>query len=537
MSIKFENDNEVAKESANTEDSLHPEQEGALCGGSYDNAATQSGDAAQIADSGDVTAQLDDSEGAVAQNDNSAAPPEFTANVTPAAAQPSFAANQSYRHDILYSPGICVDPPQPRSDGKHLSRSPRGRKSFMRAFLKVACLVLVCALFSGAATWLVMDFRFTRGDFTQNNTVVLGNSSSQGTSSNPGYTVLDPDFTGSAQNTPGYILPEDIYDIALTQVVSVITEASGVRAGELFSGSPVSGSGFIVSTDGYILTNYHVVELAFRNDLPITVVLSDESSYEAKIVGFEENSDVAVLKIETGILRLNPALIGNSDNIRVGQRLYAVGNPFGDYVYTMTDGIVSALDRVVTLEGKTISTFQFSAAVNLGNSGGPVYNANGEVIGIVTAKVMRGNVEGIGFAIPINDAIDIAVALIEHGYITGRPLIGVTVQTVSSANADYFDWVVGTYVRHVNSDSAAQKAGIRLGDIITAINDDEVDSLDTLRFALRKYSAGDTATITVWRAGEIIDLTITFDEDIYAGMPEKPPNPTPDSADPFENLP
>jgi serine protease Do len=203
----------------------------------------------------------------------------------------------------------------------------------------------------------------------------------------------------------------------------------------------------------------------------------------------------------------------------------------------MTDGIVSALDRVVSVEGKSIGTFQFSAAVNRGNSGGPIYNTSGEVLGIVTAKVVRGNVEGIGFAIPINDAIDIASELIEHGYISGRPLIGITGQTVSSGHAAYYDWVVGTYVRSVAPDSAAENAGIAVGDIITAIDDDEVDSMEALRFALRKHRAGDTTSITVWRDGHIIKLTITFDEDMYAGQPQIRPLPEPDSPDPFRDIP
>jgi serine protease Do len=185
----------------------------------------------------------------------------------------------------------------------------------------------------------------------------------------------------------------------------------------------------------------------------------------------------------------------------------------------MTDGIVSALDRIVTVDRRTISTFQFSAAVNSGNSGGPIYNTNGEVIGIVTAKLMRGSVEGIGFAIPINDAIEIAMELIEHGYITGRSFMGITPQTVTRANAEYFGWVVGVYIRTVIEGSAAEKAGLMVGDIITGIGETETDSIESLRFAMRRFRAGDTTTLTVWRAGVYHELTITFDEDLSAGQP------------------
>jgi len=327
---------------------------------------------------------------------------------------------------------------------------------------------------------------------------------------------------------------QDIYDVARTQVVGIITETPGLPGAQGSQSSVMSiyGSGFIISSDGYILTNYHVIELARNNDLPVSVVLSDGTSYHAEIVGFEASNDVAVLKIDAE--GLNPALIGNSDNIRVGQTIYAIGNPFGDLVYTMTDGIISALDRVVSVEGKSISAFQFSAAVHRGNSGGPIYNTSGEVLGIVTAKVVRENIEGIGFAVPINDAIEIAADLIEHGYISGRPLIGITGQNVSSGHADYYGWEIGVYVRGVNPDSAADTAGIAVGDIITALYDKEVDSMDSLKFALRSYKAGDTTTITVWRNGDSIDLTITFDEDMYAGQSDLRPIPEPDSPNPFE---
>jgi serine protease Do len=328
---------------------------------------------------------------------------------------------------------------------------------------------------------------------------------------------------------------QSIYDMARNQVVVINTDAPSLFGLPDSTGdtSPISGSGFIISSDGYILTNFHVIEIAHRHDLPIRVVLNDGTTHDAKVVGFEEHNDVAVIKIEaTG---LTPVFIGNSDNTRVGETVYAVGNPFGDLVYTMTDGIVSALDRVVSVEGKSIRTFQFSAAVNSGNSGGPIYNTFGEVIGIVTAKVVRGNVEGIGFAIPINDAIEIATELIEHGYLSGRPLIGITGQNVSPANADYFNWVIGIYIRSVAQGSAADIAGMEVGDIITALDGNEVNSMETLRFALREYRAGDTTTITVWRDGATLNLTITFDEDMYAG--QQRPFVEPESPDPFENRP
>jgi len=432
----------------------------------------------------------------------------------------------------MYSPGICVNQPYPRNRINDTARSgaPRRRSNrLIGGIIRAVCLVLVCSLFSGAAAYTVMDYRFKRGDFTVNNQVVLGGAAAD--------TRQDENLTAPVAAMTGGMSAQDIYDRARTQVVGITTEAPGMFGSSDFSTTvtPVSGSGFIISSDGYILTNFHVIELAHTRNLPLNVILNDGSSYEAKVIGFEKINDVAVIKIDaTG---LNPAIIGNSDNIRVGQTIYAVGNPFGDLVYTMTDGIVSALDRVVSVDGRSIGTFQFSAAVNSGNSGGPIYDTYGEVLGIVTAKVVRGNVEGIGFAIPINDAIEIASELIEHGYILGRPLIGITGQTVSPGHAEYYGWVVGTYVRSVNPGSAAEAAGISVGDIITALDDQKVDSMATLRFALRSHKAGETATITVWRDGDAIDLSITFDEDLHAGQPEERPLLEPDSPNPFENYP
>ena len=430
----------------------------------------------------------------------------------------------------MYTPGICSNQAYPRRrdaepEQVHRTRQRTGR---LGRFLRAACLVILCAAFSGAAAYGVMDYRFNRGDFKVevSNQVVIGGAgagSQQGGLSTPIAT------TGVGMTA------EEIYIMACSQVVSIKTEVE--NTGSIFGGNvpgtttASSGSGFIISSDGYILTNYHVVEAAYRYDLSLVVVLKDTSEYPAKVIGFDVNNDVAVIKIEAA--GLNPAVIGNSDNINVGQTIYAVGNPFGELVYTMTDGIVSAIDRVVSVEGKSINAFQFSAAVNSGNSGGPVYDTNGEVIGIVTAKSMRNAVEGIGFAIPINDAIGIAAELIEHGYITGKPLIGITVESVSRAHAEFYGFVEGAYVRSVSPDSAAEKAGILFRDIIVGLGDSEVDSRETLVFLMRRYKAGDTETITVWRGGEEIELTITFDEDLTAGQPrqqqpqQQPVTPTP----------
>lgn len=433
----------------------------------------------------------------------------------------------------MYTPGIYANNPyqQRRRDVETVPGGNVGKQS-SGGFLRAMCLVLVCALLSGAAAFGVMEYRIRRGDFnTSVNQVVLG-----GSNANTAAKLPDVDLTNSAAATGIGMSGEDIYEMACSQVVGITTEIenTGGIFGQQGMTTAVSGSGFIISGDGYILTNYHVVETAYQNDLPLRVYLNDESSHDAKVVGYESSNDIALIKIEAS--GLNAAVIGNSDNIRVGQRVYTVGNPFGELVFAMTDGIVSALDRVVTFESKKVNTLQFSAAVNPGNSGGPVYDTNGEVIGIVSAKYISNNIEGIGFAIPINDAIDIASELIEHGYLTGRAYLGITVQTVTSSHAEYYGWVEGAYVVSVTTGSAADKAGMKIGDIITKLSDEEIDSRETLIYILRSYRAGDAATLMVRRGGEDIKLTVTFDENMTAGQPQQPQQ-RPQQLDPWYRVP
>ena len=291
----------------------------------------------------------------------------------------------------------------------------------------------------------------------------------------------------------------------------------------------VSGSGFVISTDGYIMTNYHVISYAVRYGGELTVMFEDGTSVKAeKIVGYSEENDVAVIKIDASDLTLNPVAFGDSDALQVGETVYAIGNPLGELTYSMTPGIVSALDRVITTRDedtgayKSINMFQISAAVNSGNSGGPVYNSNGEVVGIVTAKYSDEGVEGLGFAIPINDAVDIAKQLIEKGYVTGA---SIGIMTRYDVDTYYQASVINTYgipngviVDSVIEGSAAEKAGVKAGDIITGINGQSASGLDELRMILRKLNPGDAGTISIYRMsgaigqGESLELDIVFDE-------------------------
>ena len=301
----------------------------------------------------------------------------------------------------------------------------------------------------------------------------------------------------------------EIYQLACKQVVGISTTVTGYNMFGQLTKNAVSGTGFIISEDGYILTNNHVVEGA----KDVTVKLYDGSEYAAKVVGTEgRDSDVAVLKIEAS--GLTPVTLGNSDAMEVGEKIYVVGNPLGELTYTMTSGIISALDReIATDRNVNVNMFQLDAAVNAGNSGGPVYDAYGRVLGIVTAKYQSTGIEGLGFAIPINDAVAIARELIDHGYVTGKAYFGIVVTNMSEADAQRYNSKAGVYVTSVNEGSCAEKAGMQQGDVILELGGKAVANTSELASVKKDYKAGDSCEVTVWRSGQTLTLTVTFDEE------------------------
>ena len=370
------------------------------------------------------------------------------------------------------------------------------------------CICLVALLLCGGIAYGAV--RYVDGRIQQLNQAQLNQSGTTAVSADSQISKI----ANLQLNSPAGALldPTEIYELATQQVVGISTEVTSTNVfGQMVTGA-ISGTGFIISSDGYILTNNHVVEKAYNENLKVTVMLYDGTEYEAKIVGVEgDNNDIAVLKIDaTG---LNAATLGNSDDMKVGESVYLVGNPLGELTYTMTAGIISALDREIAAEqDASVNMFQLDAAVNSGNSGGPVYNSRGQVIGVVTAKYKSTGVEGLGFAIPINDAAAIADELIEHGYVTGKPYFGIMVKTMTEQNAAYYNMVPGAYVYSVDAGSCAAAAGIRQGDVITKLGDAEVRNNADLTSAKKAYRAGDTAEVTVYRNGEYLTLTVIFDE-------------------------
>lgn len=300
---------------------------------------------------------------------------------------------------------------------------------------------------------------------------------------------------------------KSVVDQCANSVVEIQTESvtNGSNPFQQYVSSG-AGSGVILTQDGYIVTNHHVIEDA--NSITVRTRSGDE--YNASLVGFDEQSDLAVLKIDaTG---LTPAVLGDSTTLEVGDLAIAIGNPLGELGGSVTSGIISALDREMTIDGQTMTLLQTDAAVNPGNSGGGLFNANGDLIGIVNAKSSGENVEGIGFAIPISTATNIIDELIANGEVTSRPTLGVSLynvedeMTASQLGVDS----TGVYIVQIVDGGAADNAGLRSGDRIVSVDGSEVSSASDVRAALNKHKIGESISITVERNGQTQDFDVAL---------------------------
>ncbi|WP_370776785.1 S1C family serine protease [Holdemania massiliensis] len=269
-----------------------------------------------------------------------------------------------------------------------------------------------------------------------------------------------------------------------------------------------AGSGVIISEEGYIVTNNHVIEDARS----ILVALHDGTTYEAQLVATDSKMDIGVIKIEAS--GLTPAILGDSDSLSVGEPVVAVGNPLGQLGGTVTNGIVSALDREIILNNEHRNLLQTNAAINPGNSGGGLFNADGELIGIVVAKSSGEDVEGLGFAIPINDAKPIIEDLIAQGYVGGRVSLGITALDLTTPQlaAQYGFKTPGVYVQSVIENSSAANGGLQPGDCFVSIDDTAIEAISDITSILNESSVGDQLMITVKRDGKIVELTLTLQE-------------------------
>lgn len=338
-----------------------------------------------------------------------------------------------------------------------------------------------------------------------------------------------PSLIDIAARTDAKPLP-DIVDEIMPSVVGVsstfkVTRQSydpfGFSTGQTQSGEVVgTGTGIIISEDGYIATNAHVIfdsdsEYKAGEAVSVSVLLSDETEHDAKIIAYDIQTDLAVLKIDGK--GLDPAEFGNSDELRVGELVIAIGNPLGFQLFgSVTSGIVSALNREISINDKDMTLIQTDAAINNGNSGGPLLNSCGQVIGINSAKMSSSygtaSVEGLGFAIPINEAKEIIDDLINYNYVKGRPQIGITTVDVDESYSSFFNIPMGVYVRTVQEGSAADLAGIQVGDVIIDVDGTAVKTREELTKIKNEHKAGETITITVTRNGEDVKLNLVLQE-------------------------
>ena len=393
-----------------------------------------------------------------------------------------------------------VHPVQPQD-----AQPPKKKKKFngKRVARSAVALVLAAAMgFAGG---------FVGAKFGGSGKVVIQQvapSSTADSASGSDSSITAASSTGTGLNT------EQVADLVSPSVVVITTEQVVYSQWSWYGQNQVesgAGSGVIISSDGYILTCAHVVDGAST----ITVTIGDKD-YTATLVGEDTTSDIAVIKIDAD--GLTPATVGNSDSLKVGQSVMAVGNPLGELGGTVTGGMISALNRSVTIQGSssvnTMSLIQMDASVSPGNSGGGLFNMNGELVGIVNAKSSSSDAEGLGFAIPINDAIKVAQELLENGYVTGRPYLGITylavtdAQTASQLGVNAY----GVYVVEVVKGGPAEKAGLQAGDRIVSVDGTEIASTDDLGTLMQKHAAGDTLSITIARDGQMQTVNVTLGE-------------------------
>lgn len=375
-----------------------------------------------------------------------------------------------------------------------------------RKHLRLAALAVCCALLGGiaggAATGLLLQGceRAAMRPAGQQTAVSGGES-----------TGAEPSAARVA-STAGELTPTQLYERYAPCVVGVLNLSAVTDLYGKDTMQASTGSGVLLTGDGEILTNYHVV----KDCTQLTVTLFDGTEHTAKLLGYEEDSDIALLKIDGSGYR--HARLGDSDRLRIGTEVAAIGNPLGDLDYSLNVGYISAKDRDVDLDGPSIRMMQLDAAINPGNSGGPLFDLRGNVVGVTTAKysgetVTGATIEGIGFAIPINDVVAMVEDIMTDGYVTDKAYMGFVPQNMTAQMAQQYRYDVteGVFVCSVDPDSAAAKAGLKLGDVITKIDDTTISDMTDLNAAKKSYRAGDTVTLTIYREGKTIEVELTFD--------------------------
>ena len=377
-----------------------------------------------------------------------------------------------------------------------VTNTPAQPKKHHRGIGRVVALLLSCAVIS-AACGFGGAILAQNGSRTGKTTVQQSNRTAT---------------TVNVKKVDGQTLmsPAEVYASTVNSVVSINCSAVSTNIFGQQTESASSGSGFIYTADGYIVTNQHVV----ANASSINVTLYNGDTYPATLVGSDSDYDVAVLKIDAKDL---PAVtLGNSTDVNVGDNVMAIGNPLGELTFSMSSGIVSCVNRAINVEGTPFNMIQVDASINPGNSGGPLMNLYGEVVGIVSAKYSSyadTTVEGLGFAIPINDVQSIISDIMENGSVTDKAYMAITAGTMTQQMAAQYkiNATEGVFVYSVEDGGAGDKAGLKLGDVITKLNDTQITSMEDLSAAKKGFKAGDTVTLTVLRDGQEITTQLTFD--------------------------
>ena len=362
--------------------------------------------------------------------------------------------------------------------------------------VKVTALLLACALVGGGAGF---------GGAALARSVGVGGGTAIHQSDRTVQEVTVKKVTGQTLMTPAEVYASTVGSVVSINCSAVSTNIFGQRVE-----SASSGSGFVITQDGYIVTNHHVVASASS----VKVTMYDGKEYSAAVVGSDSDYDVAVLKVET--TGLQPVTLGNSADVNVGDTVLAIGNPLGELTFSMSQGIVSCCDRAINVSGTPFNMIQVDASINPGNSGGPLMNLYGEVVGIVSAKYSSYSntaVEGLGFAIPIGDVQAVITDIMENGQITSKPSMGITAGTMTRQMATQYqiDKDNGVFVYSVDKGGAGEKAGLRMGDVITKVDSMEITSMEDLTAAKKGHRAGDTVTVIYYRDGQNYSTELTFD--------------------------
>ena len=412
---------------------------------------------------------------------------------------PSSEKNSDHQRNFPFSPGFQQSMPELPA---------REKPKKQQTALSVICFALIGSILGSCATLFLYPWMTQRESVIQNTTEI-----SYILKSRRENTLEILPVTEEKLQTPA-----EVYAANVNSTVGITTSITTNFWGYQTT-SAASGSGFIISDTGYVLTNYHVIE----ESSSISVSLYNGTVCDAQLIGYDESNDIAVLKVEAD--NLIPVVIGNSDILNVGDDVVAIGNPLGELTFSLTAGTVSAKDRKVTLSSTvTMDLIQTDCAINSGNSGGALFNLYGEVIGITNAKysgspVSEASIDNIGFAIPINNVMHIVESIIEKGYVS-KPYVGVMVSDVSP-EIQLYGIPKGAAVRSVTEGGPAARAGLQPGDIVTKANGSDIGDSTALVDMVGRSRPGDSLVLSVYRQGESLELTVVIEEKIQNALQQE----------------